>query len=112
MTYEGIFVRKIITDCSTPILVHLFRHTLLSVYFFGTVTPDWQVAQWFVVVELLMVYWKSGLIYSAVRCKDPITDIGMSGLCDMEKLTKWIEESRLDPNDPGNADIMHLMRVC
>jgi len=59
-----------------------------------------------------MVYWKSVLIYSAVRCKDPITDIGMSGLCDMEKLTKWIEESRLDPNDPGNADIMHLMRVC
>jgi len=48
---------------------------------------------------------------SGVRCKDPIADIGMSGLCDMEKLTKWIEESRLDPNDPGNADIMHLMRV-
>jgi len=47
-----------------------------------------------------------------VQCKDPIADIGMSGLCDMEKLTKWIEESRLDPNDPGNADIMHLMRVC
>ena len=51
------------------------------------------------------------LSYSGVRCKDPIADIGMSGLCDMEKLTKWIEESRLDPNDPGNADIMHLMRV-
>jgi len=52
-----------------------------------------------------------GLIDSSARCKDPIADIGMAGLCDMEKLTKWIEESRLDPNDPGNADIMHLMRV-
>lgn len=51
------------------------------------------------------------MTYSGVQRKDPISDIGMSGLCDMEKLTKWIEESRLDPNDPGNADIMHLMRV-
>jgi len=54
---------------------------------------------------------KDVLSCSGLRCKDPIADIGMSGLCDMEKLTKWIEESRLDPNDPGNADIMHLMRV-
>lgn len=51
--------------------------------------------------------------YGFMRTKDPIADIGMSGLCDMEKLTKWIEESHLDPNDPSNADIMHLMRpVC
>lgn len=50
-------------------------------------------------------------LYSGVQHRDAIADIGMSGLCDMEKLTKWIEESRLDPNDPGNADIMHLMRV-
>jgi len=62
--------------------------------------------------KLLCIQFVSVLMYSAVRCKDPIADIGMSGLCDMEKLTKWIEESRLDPNDPGNADIMHLMRVC
>jgi len=52
-----------------------------------------------------------GLTCSGKQNKDPIADIGMSGLCDMEKLTKWIEKSRLDPNDPGNADIMHLMRV-
>jgi len=62
-------------------------------------------------VKLSVDSWKSGLTCSGLRCKDPIADIGMSGLCDMEKLTKWIEASRLDPNDPGNADIMHLMRA-
>ena len=36
---------------------------------------------------------------------DVIGAIGMAGLDDMGKLSKWIEESRLDPNDPSNADI-------
>ena len=43
--------------------------------------------------------------------KDPIADIGLSGLCDADKLSKWIEESKLDPNDPSNADIVHLIQV-
>lgn len=42
---------------------------------------------------------------------DVISAIGLSGLADMAKLSKWVEDSHLDPNDPANADIMHLMRV-
>ena len=42
---------------------------------------------------------------------DAVAGIGMSGMTDMDKLTKWIAESRLDPNDPSNTDLMHLMRV-
>ena len=42
---------------------------------------------------------------------DAVAAIGVSGMSDMDKLTKWIAESRLDPNDPSNADLMYLFRV-
>ena len=42
---------------------------------------------------------------------DAVAGIGMTGMADMDKLSKWIAESRLDPNDPSNANLMHLMRV-
>ena len=48
---------------------------------------------------------------SATKRLDVIQSIGMSSAADLDKLTKWIEESRLDPNDPSNADLMYLMRV-
>ena len=48
---------------------------------------------------------------SGMKAMDPITAIGMSGLGDVDKLTKWIKDSHLDPNDPSNADIMHLLRA-
>ena len=42
---------------------------------------------------------------------DALAAIGASGLTDLDKLTKWIAESRLDPNDPSNADLVCLLRV-
>ena len=42
---------------------------------------------------------------------DAVAAIGVAGMSDMDKLTKWIAESRLDPNDPSNAELMYLMRV-
>ena len=49
--------------------------------------------------------------FSATKRLDVIQSIGMSSAADLDKLAKWIEESRLDPNDPSNADLMYLMRV-
>ena len=51
------------------------------------------------------------LCFSAMKGMDAVAGIGMTGMADMDKLTKWISESRLDPNDPSNAELMHLMRV-
>uniref|UniRef100_A0A8D0H1Y2 Coiled-coil and C2 domain containing 2A n=1 Tax=Sphenodon punctatus TaxID=8508 RepID=A0A8D0H1Y2_SPHPU len=34
------------------------------------------------------------------------------GLTDMKKLAKWAAEARLDPNDPSNAALMHLIMVA
>lgn len=42
---------------------------------------------------------------------DAVSGIGMSGMQDMDKLTDWIANSKLDPNDPSNAALMYLMRV-
>jgi coiled-coil and C2 domain-containing protein 2A len=42
---------------------------------------------------------------------DPVVALGVAGMSDMDKLTKWISESRLDPNDPTNAELMGIMRV-
>ena len=42
---------------------------------------------------------------------DPIAAIGMSNLANIEKLSQWVMKSRLDPNDPNNADLMFLMQV-
>ncbi len=30
---------------------------------------------------------------------------------DIEKLTKWVIKSNLDPNDPRNADLINLIKV-
>ena len=42
---------------------------------------------------------------------DAVAAIGASGMADMDKLSNWIAQSRLDPNDPSNADLMYLLRV-
>jgi coiled-coil and C2 domain-containing protein 2A len=42
---------------------------------------------------------------------DPIAALGATGVVNMEKLTKWFYESRLDPNDPANADLLYLIGV-
>ena len=40
---------------------------------------------------------------------DPIHSIGARSLNDMEKVIQWISEAKLDPNDPRNAPLLHLM---
>lgn len=42
---------------------------------------------------------------------DPVAAIGASAMVDVDKLSKWFSESRLDPNDPSNADLVYLFRV-
>ena len=46
-----------------------------------------------------------------MKMMDAVAALGVAGMSDMDKLTKWIAESRLDPNDPSNAELMYLMRV-
>uniref|UniRef100_A0A3B3VB92 Coiled-coil and C2 domain containing 2A n=1 Tax=Poecilia latipinna TaxID=48699 RepID=A0A3B3VB92_9TELE len=43
---------------------------------------------------------------------DAISYIGASGLYDMKKIGEWAVQSRLDPNDPKNTSIMHLLKVA
>ena len=42
---------------------------------------------------------------------DAVAAIGATGLVDPERLAKWVSEARLDPNDPANANLLHMMRV-
>lgn len=49
---------------------------------------------------------------SALKRADAISSIGASGLTDMKKLARWAAESKLDPNDPGNAPLMQLISVA
>uniref|UniRef100_A0A8C8S000 Coiled-coil and C2 domain containing 2A n=1 Tax=Pelusios castaneus TaxID=367368 RepID=A0A8C8S000_9SAUR len=51
-------------------------------------------------------------IPSPLKNIDAIASIGTSGLTDMKKLAKWAAETKLDPNDPKNADLMHLIMVA
>ncbi|KAM7157013.1 coiled-coil and C2 domain-containing protein 2A isoform 2-T2 [Molossus nigricans] len=51
-------------------------------------------------------------VRSALKRADAILSIGTSGLTDMKKLAKWAAESKLDPNDPGNAPLMQLVSVA
>ena len=50
-------------------------------------------------------------IFSAMKGVDAVAAIGATGMADMDKLSNWIQQSRLDPNDPNNADLMYLLRV-
>lgn len=43
---------------------------------------------------------------------DPVAAIGAAGVMDLQKLAKWFLASRLDPNDPNNADLVYMLRVC
>ena len=40
---------------------------------------------------------------------DPIYSIGANSLNDMNKVMQWVNESKLDPNDPRNAPLLHLI---
>lgn len=40
---------------------------------------------------------------------DPIVALGADGIQDHESLSKWVQDSRLDPNDPDNAAFIPFM---
>lgn len=42
---------------------------------------------------------------------DPVAAIGATGVVNLRKLAKWFQESRMDPNDPVNADLVYLLEV-
>lgn len=48
---------------------------------------------------------------TALKGQNAVTEIGVSAMMDLEKLSKWINESRIDPNDPANAHLVYLLRV-
>ncbi|CAH1773716.1 unnamed protein product [Owenia fusiformis] len=49
-------------------------------------------------------------IYNAMKQMDAVAAIGATGMTDLDKLSDWIQKSRLDPNDPSNADLMYLLK--
>ncbi|RUS72243.1 hypothetical protein EGW08_019997 [Elysia chlorotica] len=55
---------------------------------------------------------KFGASYKAatqIKRLDPFTAIGASGVSNLEKLLEWFKQSRLDPNDPNNKDIVYML---
>ncbi|XP_050400906.2 coiled-coil and C2 domain-containing protein 2A [Patella vulgata] len=48
-------------------------------------------------------------IYNAMKMMDPVAAIGATGVVNIERLAKWFQESRLDPNDPNNADLVYML---
>lgn len=49
--------------------------------------------------------------FRMVKGKDAVTEIGASAMMDMERLSKWLSDSRIDPNDPANSELVYLLRV-
>ncbi|XP_072882872.1 coiled-coil and C2 domain-containing protein 2A-like [Hemitrygon akajei] len=43
---------------------------------------------------------------------DAITSIGVSQINDLQKLAKWAKEARIDPNDPQNLELMHVIKYA
>ncbi|XP_065174860.1 coiled-coil and C2 domain-containing protein 2A-like [Sycon ciliatum] len=41
---------------------------------------------------------------------DAIGALGMAGIVDAKKLASWIDEARLDPNDPRNLDLLQSVK--
>ncbi|CAL1540858.1 unnamed protein product [Lymnaea stagnalis] len=44
-----------------------------------------------------------------IKRLDPFAAIGASGVANLEKLLQWFKDSRLDPNDPNNKDIVYML---
>ncbi|XP_038254400.1 coiled-coil and C2 domain-containing protein 2A isoform X6 [Dermochelys coriacea] len=72
---------------------------------------SWAVGENGVPLIPLVPQQKTG-IPSALKNIDAIASIGTSGLTDMKKLAKWAAETKLDPNDPKNADLMQLIMIA
>uniref|UniRef100_A0A8C3XVW0 Coiled-coil and C2 domain containing 2A n=1 Tax=Chelydra serpentina TaxID=8475 RepID=A0A8C3XVW0_CHESE len=72
---------------------------------------SWAIGENGVPLIPLISQQKTG-IPSALKNIDAIASIGTSGLTDMKKLAKWAAETKLDPNDPKNADLMQLIMVA
>ncbi|KAK3580952.1 hypothetical protein CHS0354_006977 [Potamilus streckersoni] len=49
-------------------------------------------------------------IFDSMKKMDPVAAIGAAGVMDLQKLAKWFLASRLDPNDPNNADLVYMLR--
>ena len=49
--------------------------------------------------------------FSQMKRLDPFAAIGASGVSNLEKLLEWFKQSRLDPNDPNNKDIVYMLSV-
>ncbi|XP_033097939.1 coiled-coil and C2 domain-containing protein 2A-like isoform X1 [Anneissia japonica] len=51
---------------------------------------------------------------NAVRAQqqyDAMSALGAGGVIDIEKLSMWINEARLDPNDPVNSNLIHTVKM-
>ncbi|XP_050803256.1 coiled-coil and C2 domain-containing protein 2A isoform X1 [Gopherus flavomarginatus] len=72
---------------------------------------SWAIGENGVPLIPLVSQQKTG-IPSALKNIDAVASIGTSGLTDMKKLAKWAAETKLDPNDPKNADLMQLIMVA
>ena len=43
---------------------------------------------------------------------DALAALGAEGMIDLQKLLSWIQQAKLDPNDPINADIITLAKMA
>ena len=48
-------------------------------------------------------------VASDPKAQDFISALGAEGLQDRKSVTKWVQDTRLDPNDPDNAALMPFM---
>ncbi|KAJ3413142.1 Coiled-coil and C2 domain-containing protein 2A [Chytridiales sp. JEL 0842] len=48
---------------------------------------------------------------SNLQYTDPLTTSGPSGLLNLRKLMEWINDLKIDPNDPRNAEILQLKKL-
>ncbi|XP_075249259.1 coiled-coil and C2 domain-containing protein 2A-like isoform X4 [Convolutriloba macropyga] len=54
---------------------------------------------------------KTSSAMNAMKLADPISAIGSSGHLDMPALVEWVNQNRLDPNDPANSTILYHVKM-
>ncbi|KAK7488454.1 hypothetical protein BaRGS_00020239, partial [Batillaria attramentaria] len=91
-------------DATSSILVTLMTSGMLST------SVAWAVSEDGLPLVPPVTQSVTANMFTAMKKMDPLAAIGATGVVNMDKLSKWFQESRLDPNDPANADLVYLLR--
>lgn len=90
-------------DGTSSILVTLMTSGMLST------SVAWAVSEEGLPLVPPVMQSAAASMFIAMKKMDPVAAIGATGVVNMDKLSKWFQESRLDPNDPANADLVYLL---